>query len=83
MPTTNNPMLEMGKLPQATGISALLEVLHTSHAPISLGQVCGGRVAAVWLGDGLEVVSCTLEPHELDDPEHCRSRALEFLAALP
>jgi hypothetical protein len=76
-------MLEVGKLPQAAGILALLEVLHTSHAPISLGRVCGGRLAAVWLGDGLEVVSCTLEPHELDNPELCRSRALEFLGQLP
>jgi hypothetical protein len=76
-------LLEVSKLPQAAGIAALLEVLHTSHAPISLGRVCGGRVAAVWLGDDLEVVSCTLEPFELNNPELCRSRALEFLERLP
>jgi hypothetical protein len=78
-----NALLEVGKLPQAAGIPALLEVLQTTNAPVSLGRVCGGRVAAVWLGDGLEVVSCTLEPFELDNPELCRSRALEFLEQLP
>jgi hypothetical protein len=35
------------------------------------------------LGDGLEVVSCTLEPFELEDAALCRSRALEFVAQLP
>jgi hypothetical protein len=76
-------MLEVHRLPQKKGITALLEVLHTTNAPISLGQVCGGRVAVVWLGEGLEVVSCTFEPHELDNMELCRSRALEFVGQLP
>jgi hypothetical protein len=75
--------LEVSSLPQSAGIEALLEVLRTSRAPISVGRVCGGRVSAVWLGDGLEVVSCTFEPFELADTALCRSRALEFVAQLP
>lgn len=74
---------ELSKLPKAAGVSALLEVLADTNAPISVGQVCGGRVSAVWLGDDLRVVSCTLEPFELDNTELCRSRALEFVAQLP
>ncbi len=60
------------------GENALLEVL-SGLPEISIGRVCGGRVAAVWLGDSLEVLSVTLEPFELSDAELCRLKALAFL----
>jgi hypothetical protein len=49
---------------------------------VSVGRVCGGRVSGVYLGASLEVVSFTLEPHELEDEAVGRARALEFLAEL-
>ena len=61
------------------GENALLEVL-SGFPEISLGRVCGGRFAAVWLGDSLELLSVTLEPFELSDADLCRARALAFLA---
>ncbi|MFN3265348.1 MAG: hypothetical protein ACK41E_00770 [Deinococcales bacterium] len=75
--------LELAKLPKTAGVAALLEVLANTNAPISVGQVCGGRVSAVWLGEDLHLVSCTLEPFELGNSELCRSKALEFIAQLP
>jgi hypothetical protein len=63
------------------GENALLEVL-SGLPEISIGRVCGGRVAAVWLGDSLEVLSVTLEPFELSDAALCRTRALAFLAEI-
>jgi hypothetical protein len=72
-----------GRLPDTPGLQALLEVLQEAGAPISVGRVCGARVAAVWLGDDLTVHSMTLEPFELDDADLARTRALEFLNALP
>ncbi len=62
------------------GVLALLEVV--SGLEVSVGQICGGRVAAVWLGDCLELVSCTLEPFELSDAVLCRTRALQFVAEI-
>jgi hypothetical protein len=72
-----------GRLPDAPGVQALLEVLHAANVPVSVGRVCGARVAAVWLGDDLSVHSLTLEPFELDDAALVRARAMEFLNALP
>jgi hypothetical protein len=63
------------------GENALLEVL-SGLPEISIGRVCGGRVAAVWLGDSLEVLSVTLEPFELSDEDLCRTRALAFVAEI-
>ncbi len=62
------------------GALALLEVLVPLGDSVSVGRVCGGRVAAVWLGSSLEVVSCTLEPFELSDEKLCRDRGLAFVA---
>jgi hypothetical protein len=68
-------------LPKSVGVEALLEVV--SDLPeVSVGRVCGGRVAAVWRGDSLELVSVTLEPFELSDAALCRSRALAFVAEI-
>ena len=66
---------------KTVGENALLEVL-SGMPEISIGRVCGGRVAAVWLGDSLEVLSVTLEPFELSDAGLCRSRALAFVAEI-
>ena len=65
-------------LPKTVGMEALLEVV-SGLPEISVGRVCGGRVAAVWLGDSLEVVSVMLEPFELSDEALCRSKALAFV----
>jgi hypothetical protein len=64
-------------LPEAEVV--LLEVF-SDFSDIGFGRVCGGRFAAVWLGDSLELLSCTFEPFELSDLELCRSRALAFVA---
>jgi hypothetical protein len=72
-----------GRLPDTPGLQALLEVLQEADAPISVGRVCGARVAAVWLGDDLTVHSVTLEPFELDDAALARARAIQFLRELP
>jgi hypothetical protein len=71
-----------GRLPDTPGVQALLEVLREANVPISVGRVCGSRIAAVWLSDDLNVHSVTLEPFELNDAALVRSRALEFLKAL-
>lgn len=70
-------------LPPSAGLTAVLEVLATATANVSVGQVCGGRISAVWLGDSLELVAVTLEPHELTDAAICRAKALAFVAELP
>jgi hypothetical protein len=68
----------MSSLPKSAGENALLEVLSGSPE-ISVGRICGGRIAAVWLGESLEMVSITLEPFELSDAELCQSRGIAFL----
>ncbi len=70
------------RLPNAAGVTAMLEVLAELKADVSVGQVCGGRVSAVWLGASLELVSMTLEPFELSDVPVCRAKALEFAEQL-
>ncbi len=72
-----------GRLPDTPGVRALLEVLRQADVLVSVGRVCGARIAAVWLGDDLEVRSVTLEPFELDDANLVRARALEFVSNLP
>ena len=81
--------LELGKLPDAAGVRAALRVLtenldslEADSCVVSVGRVCDGRVAGVYLGDSLEIRSFTLEPFELDDAEIGRVRALEFVAGL-
>jgi hypothetical protein len=66
-------------LPDRAGVAVLLEVLRAAGVSASVGRVCGSRVSAVWLGDGLEVVSVTLEASELDDAGLASRRALEFV----
>jgi hypothetical protein len=70
--------------PDKPGVRAMLDVLNASafRDHLSVGQVCGGRVSAVYLGESLQVASLTLEPFELDDAELARSRALDFMAHL-
>jgi hypothetical protein len=70
--------------PDRPGVRAMLEVLERSvfKNQLSVGRVCGGRVAAVYLGDSLEVASLTLEPSELDDAHLAHSRAVHFVAQL-
>ena len=79
--------LELGKLPDAPGVRAALQVLERTPSElgsleVSVGRVCGGRVSGVYLGDSLEICSFTLEPFELDNPELGAQRALEFVAQL-
>jgi hypothetical protein len=79
--------LEIGKLPDALGVRAALQVLEQTPSDlgsieVSVGRVCGGRVSGVYLGDSLEVCSFTLEPFELDNAELGAQRALEFVAQL-
>jgi hypothetical protein len=49
---------------------------------VSVGRVCGGRVSGVYLGESLEVLSFTLEPHEIEDETVGRARALAFVSEL-
>jgi hypothetical protein len=77
----------VGRLPDALGVRAALQVLEESPSDlgsleVSVGRVCGGRVSGVYLGDSLEVFSFTLEPFELDNAELGAQRALEFVAQL-
>jgi hypothetical protein len=79
--------LEVGRLPDALGVRAALQVLEQSPSDlgsleVSVGRVCGGRVSGVYLGDSLEIFSFTLEPFELDDADVGARRALEFVAQL-
>jgi hypothetical protein len=66
------------------GVAVFLEVLAEAAlpGPVSVGRVCGGRVAAVWLGASLQVVSSTLEAHELDDPAAAAKAATAFVAGV-
>ncbi len=80
-----NPSLEIAQgTPDRAGVRAMLDVLEASayRERLSVGQVCGGRVSAVFLGDSLEVVALTLEASELDDAHLAHSRAVHFLAEL-
>jgi hypothetical protein len=77
--------LELPKnLPDTVGVRALVEVLERAEIDLtlSLGKICGSKVAAVALGDSLEVYSVTLEPHELENADIARAKALAFVAEL-
>jgi hypothetical protein len=77
--------LELPKnLPDTAGVNALIEVLERAELDLSLslGRICGSKIAAVALGDSLEVYSLTLEPHELENAGLARSKALAFVAQL-
>lgn len=66
-------------LPDCAGVRVLLEGLREAGIAASVGQVCGSRVSAVYLGAALEVVSVTLEPFELDDALLAQHRTAEFV----
>ncbi len=77
--------LELPKnLPDTLGVHAFIEVLEQAemNLTLSLGKICGSKVAAVALGDSLEVYSVTLEPHELENVGVARDKALAFVAQL-
>jgi hypothetical protein len=77
--------LELPKnLPDTAGVKAFVEVLERADIDLtlSLGRICGSKVAAVALGDSLEVYSVTLEPHELENADVARAKALAFVAEL-
>ncbi len=71
-------------LPDTVGVRAFVEVLERAEMSLtlSLGKICGSKVAAVALGDSLEVYSVTLEPHELENADVARAKALAFVAEL-
>ena len=66
-------------LPDRAGVRVLLMGLHEAGIAVSVGQVCGSRVSAVYLGAALEVVSVTLEPFELDDAALAQHRTAAFI----
>jgi hypothetical protein len=77
--------LELPKnLPDTVGVRALVEILERAELDLtlSLGKICGSKVAAVALGDSLEVYSVTLEPFELENVDIARAKALAFVAEL-
>jgi hypothetical protein len=77
--------LELPKnLPDTAGVRAFVEVLERAELDLtlSLGKICGSKVAAVALGDSLEVYSVTLEPHELENAGVARAKALAFVMEL-
>jgi hypothetical protein len=77
--------LELPKnLPDTVGVEAFIEVLAQADLDLtlSLGRICGSKVAAVALGDSLEVYSVTLEPHELENADVARVKAMAFVAEL-
>ncbi len=77
--------LELPKnLPDTVGVRAFVEVLAQAEIDLtlSLGKICGSKVAAVALGDSLEVYSVTLEPHELENAVVARVKAVAFVAEL-
>jgi hypothetical protein len=77
--------LELPKnLPDTTGVQVLLETLGQADldCTVSLGRVCGSRVAAVALNDSLEVYSLSLEPSELENAGVARAKALAFIEQL-
>jgi hypothetical protein len=77
--------LELPKnLPDTAGVRAFVEVLERAELDLtlSLGKICGSKVAAVALGDSLEVYSVTLEPHELENAGVATAKALAFVMEL-
>jgi hypothetical protein len=77
--------LELPKnLPDTVGVKAFVDILERAELDLtlSLGKICGSKVAAVALGDSLEVYSVTLEPHELENTDVARAKALAFVAEL-
>ncbi len=77
--------LELPKnLPDTVGVRAFVEILERAELDLtlSLGKICGSKVAAVALGDSLEVYSVTLEAHELENVAVARAKALAFVAEL-
>jgi hypothetical protein len=77
--------LELPKnLPDTVGVKAFIEILERAEVDLtlSLGRICGSKVAAVALGDSLEVYSVTLEPYELENAVVARAKALAFVAEL-
>ena len=71
-----------GSLPGGAGVAALVRTLREAGPAdgLSVGRVCGGRVAAAWLSESLELRQAVLEPHELDDAAAGEARAQAFLA---
>jgi hypothetical protein len=77
--------LELPKnLPDTVGVRAFVEVLAQAELDLtlSLGKICGSKVAAVALGNSLKVYSVTLEPHELENAGVARAKALAFVVEL-
>jgi hypothetical protein len=77
--------LELPKnLPDTAGVRAFVDILERAELDLtlSLGKICGSKIAAVALGDSLEVYSVTLEPHELENVGVARAKALAFVAEL-
>jgi hypothetical protein len=77
--------LELPKnLPDTAGVRAFVDVLEQAELDVtlSLGKICGSKVAAVALGDSLEVYSVTLEAHELENVVVARAKALAFVGEL-
>jgi hypothetical protein len=77
--------LELPKnLPDTAGVKVLLEILEQSDldCTVSLGRICGSKVAAVLLADSLEIYSVTLEPFELLNASVARDKALAFVEEL-
>ena len=77
--------LELPKnLPDTAGVKVLLEILQEADldCTVSLGRICGSKVAAVVLGDSLEIYSLTIEPNELEDTGVARAKALAFVEEL-
>jgi hypothetical protein len=71
--------VSLATLEARPGVQTLLEVIRDAKLEVSVGRVCGSRFSAVWLGESLELVSVTLEAHELDDEPVARGKALEFV----
>ena len=71
-------------LPDTVGVRALLEILERADldCTVSLGRVCGSRIAAVALNNSLEVYSLNLEPSELENAGLARAKALAFVEDL-
>ncbi len=77
--------LELPKnLPDKVGVKAFIEIFEQAELDLtlSLGKICGSKVAAVALDNSLEVYSVTLEPHELENAAVARAKALAFVAEL-
>jgi hypothetical protein len=69
--------------PQQPAVLALCRVLESSRltANASIGRVCGGRVAAVWLDSSdWSLVQTLLEPDELADASVGIAKAEAFIA---